>query len=100
MLTQKINRNKNLVLGFVLVAIVVVIVFLIFKPTIFKEKVEELGSVNDKPLSLPESFRPLNASLFNDPKFKNLKDNSLEEVDKKKLDIGKDNPFFTDSQNQ
>ena len=94
MLAQKTNKNKNLILELVLGLIVLIIVFLLLKSLVFKTGGEDgNGDLTLNTYSSPEKFDPLDVSIFNDPKFEALKDNSSEEVNVEDLDIGKENPF-------
>lgn len=94
MLTQKTNKNKNLILGIVLGLIILIVIFLLLKSFVFhKGGGDNGGEIINSSLDRPESFKPLDISIFSDPKFKELKDNSAKKIKIEDLNIGRENPF-------
>jgi len=94
MLSQKTNKNKNLILEAILFIIVIIIAVFVLKFFVFKNNSLFKGHDNQNGLiSQPESFKPLDTSIFKDPKFKSLKDNSAKKVRLEDLNIGREDPF-------
>ena len=93
MLSQKTNKNKNLVLEVILGLIILIVVFLLLKSFVFKSGGNNNEDIISASFDRPESFKPLETDIFNDPKFKKLKDNRAEKIKIEDLNIGRENPF-------
>jgi hypothetical protein len=95
MLANKTNKNKNLILGIILGAIILIVGFLLLKSFVFnKGDGSSNEGIESTSFDRPESFKSLESAIFNDPKFKELKDNSAEKIKIEDLNIGRENPFI------
>ena len=99
MLTQKVDKKKNLIYAAVFGVIVIVIAGLLLKDRVFTGG----GSVDENFFSTSaetkithDSVKKLKADILNDDRYKKLKNNSVNIKDIADLKIGKKNPFMPD----
>ena len=98
MLTQKVDKKKNLIYGIVFAIILIIVAVLLFKKYIFTGSFENEESIeqNINYEAIYEPVEKFDYRFLNDSHYKKLKDNSVKTRDIEDLKIGKDNPFMID----
>ena len=97
MLTQKVDKKKNLIYGVVLGAILIIVAVLLLKNYVFRGGSEEKESFLTSQTNLSGigiSVKKFDAGFLQDSRYKALKDNSVKIKDMVDLKIGKENPFM------
>ena len=95
-----INNNKKKMISIIVIVIVIVCYFLLNKFIFSSEKIKDIINLSDKNNKIDiskKNIKEINIDIFNDSKFKSLKENKFELVDINKIKVGKKNPFIKDN---
>ena len=92
------NNNKKKTISIIVIAIIIIIAgyFLLNKFIFSSEKVKDIINLSDKNNQIDifkKKIKEINIDIFNDSKFKNLKENKFKLIDINKIKVGKKNPF-------
>jgi len=94
------NNNKKKMISIIVIVIIIVGYFLLNKFIFSSEKIKDIINLSDKNNQTDISekkIKEINIDIFNDSKFKNLKENKFELIDINKIKVGKKNPFVKDN---
>ncbi len=90
------NNNKKKTIFIIVIIVIVVGYFLLNKFIFSSEKIKDiinLSDENNQTSIVKKKIKEINIDIFNNSKFRSLKENKFELVDINKIKVGKKNPF-------